>query len=64
MRRIQPDRAALEIAWSKKTSRPLTLEQMLADTNQRRIIENEARAHMRRRIRFDIRKIQSGDRDD
>jgi hypothetical protein len=63
MRRIQPDRAALEIAWGKRTSRPFTLEQMLADPNQRRIIENEARAHIRKRGYFDVQKARCADKD-
>ncbi len=63
MPRIQPDRAALEIAYGRIKKRPFTLDQMLAIPAQRRIIENEARSHIRRREKFDIKKMQSGDND-
>jgi hypothetical protein len=63
MQRIQPDRAALEIAWGKRKNRPFTLEQMLADKTQRSIIENEARKHMKQRDKFDLKKHQANDID-
>lgn len=62
-KRIEPDRAALEIAHSLlRTSIPL--DDMLADTKLRPVIENVARQHMRRREQFDLKKLQAGDDDD
>lgn len=60
--RIQPDRAALEVAY-----RLLPLDEPLDTVLQhpalRIILENCARRHMQRRAQFDARKLQSNDLD-
>lgn len=62
MTRIQPDRAALEIAYKNL---PITkpLDAALKDPILKRIIENRARIHMRQRDRFDLKKMQANDND-
>lgn len=60
--RIEPDRAALEIAHSKlRSTRPL--DEMLTIPSMRKLVEALARRHMRDRAKFDPKKIQSGDTD-
>lgn len=60
--RIQPDRAALEIA-HKRLPIKLSLDAALKDPELKRIIENRARIHMRQRDRFDLKKYQANDID-
>ena len=60
--RIQPDRAALEIAHrTLLVSTPL--DDMLKQTSFRLILENIARRHMQRRARTDVKKLQANDHD-
>ncbi|MDY7537655.1 hypothetical protein QN372_00700 [Undibacterium sp. RTI2.1] len=62
MARIQPDRAALEIAYNNlPIAKPL--DAALKDPILKRIIENRARIHMRQRDRFDLKKMQANDND-
>lgn len=60
--RIQPDRAALEVAHSTlHTSMPL--DYMLGHPSFKPILENVARRHMQRRARLDVKKLQANDYD-
>jgi hypothetical protein len=62
MKRIEPDRAALEIARSMlRTTRPLN--ELLAVPSLRKVLETVARRHMKNRAKFDPKKAQSGDLD-
>jgi hypothetical protein len=59
---IVPDRAALEIAHSRLGSkRPL--DEMLQVASLRKLLELQARWHMKRRVQFDPKKLQAGDTD-
>jgi hypothetical protein len=60
--RIQPDRAALEIAHRMLLS-TLSLEEMLMHPAHKLIVETVARRHMQRRERLDVKKLQANDRD-
>lgn len=62
MPRIQPDRAALEIAYSLMSTR-LSLDELLKNPTQKRLLESRARKHMRSRNKFDIKKMQANDND-
>lgn len=62
MPRIQPDRAALEIA-HQLLCMTVPLDEMLKSRAQQIILENVARAHMQRRDRLDVKKLQSNDHD-
>lgn len=62
MLRIQPNRAALEAAYARITNRPLSLDAMLADSIQKIIIENEARAYLHHPY-FDVQKARCGEKD-
>jgi hypothetical protein len=62
MPRIQPDRAALEVAHLRlRTAAPL--EEMLKDPSLRIVLEAVARRHMQRRAQVDVKKLQANDRD-
>jgi hypothetical protein len=62
MQRIQPDRAALEIAHSiLRTTQPL--DDMLKSTALTIILKNVAARHMQRRAKVDVKKLQSNDVD-
>lgn len=60
--RIQPDRAALEIA-HQLLCVTVPLDEMLKNRAQKIILENVARRHMQRRERLDVKKLQSNDHD-
>jgi hypothetical protein len=62
MPRIQPDRAALEIA-HRLLCVTVPLDEMLKSRAQQIILENVARAHIKRRDRLDVKKLQSNDHD-
>lgn len=62
MKRIQPDRAALEIAHRNLGAKP-SLNDMLDHPALRIILENRARQHMQRRARLDVKKLQANDND-
>ncbi|MBC7860314.1 MAG: hypothetical protein H7Z39_16395 [Burkholderiaceae bacterium] len=58
----EPDRAALEIAHRQlHTSR--SLDDMLKVANLKATLYAVARRHMKRRERFDVRKMQANDND-
>ena len=60
--RLQPDRAALEIA--HRILRVTTpLDSMLTVPTFRLILENVARRHMQRRAQQDVKKLQANDHD-
>lgn len=61
--RIQPDRAALEIA-HRMLSVSTPLDDMLKQSIFRLILENVARRHMQRRERLDVKKLQANDLDE
>lgn len=60
--RIQPDRAALEIA-HRALHTELSLDYMLNHPSFKPILENVARRHMQRRTRLDVKKLQANDLD-
>ena len=60
--RIQPDRAALEIA-HRMLFVAMPLDDMLRHPTYRPILENVARRHMQRRAQRDIKKLQANDSD-
>ncbi len=61
-RRIEPDRAALEVAYRLlRTS--YTLDQVLTSPTLFLILKNVARRHMQRRAQTDIKKLQAADAD-
>lgn len=62
MRRITPDRAALEVAHSRLGSK-VPLDEMLKNPALRIVLEAEARRHMQRRDRVDVKKLQANDAD-
>ena len=62
MRVIQPDRASLEIA-HRILRASQSLDDMLKNPALKIIIENRARAHMQRRDRMDLKKLQANDID-
>ena len=60
--RIEPDRAALEVAHRLLfVSTPL--DEMLQQTSLRLILENVARRHMQRRAQRDMKKLQANDQE-
>lgn len=62
MAKIEPDRAALEIAYGKlRTTRPL--DELLKVPGLRATLYAAARRHMKRRDRFDPKKMQANDSD-
>lgn len=60
--RAVPDRAALEVAHMKLRT-PLPLDELLKNASLKIIVETVARRHMQRRASFDVKKLQSNDRD-
>lgn len=60
--RIEPDRAALEVA-HRLLHTDLDLEQMLASRPLSLILYNVARRHMQRRAQADLKKLQAADAD-
>lgn len=60
--RLQPDRAALEVAYRLL---PFTapLDIVLQHPTLRIVLENCARRHMQRRMRLDVKKLQANDLD-
>jgi hypothetical protein len=58
--RIQPDRAAIEVAY-RLLPHTLPLEAVLEHPALRIILENVARRHMQRRMRPDSKKLQAND---
>lgn len=62
MERLQPDRAALEIA-HRNLGAEASLDDMLSHPTLRIILENRARHHMQRRTRTDVKKLQANDND-
>lgn len=60
--RIQPDRAALEVA-HRLLFVATPLDEMLRQTTFRLILENVARRHMQRRGARDLKKLQANDND-
>lgn len=59
---IQPDRAALEVAY-RLLPHEMPLEAVLQHPTLRIILENVARRHMQLRARFDAKKLQANDLD-
>jgi hypothetical protein len=62
MVRIEPDRAALEIAHRALQS-PIPLDVMLNNRCYELILKLLARRHMQRRARVDVKKLQANDHD-
>ncbi|MFZ3286218.1 MAG: hypothetical protein WA191_05165 [Telluria sp.] len=62
MKRIEPDRAALEIAHSRLRT-TTSLDEMLKIDSLKRVLETVARKHMKRRDRIDVKKLQANDND-
>ncbi|NGZ86434.1 hypothetical protein [Duganella aceris] len=62
MARIEPDRAALEIA-HRKCRISMSLDDMLKVPNLKATLYAAARKHMRSRARFDPKKLQANDND-
>lgn len=60
--RIEPDRAALEIAHRRLRS-STSLDDMLKTPSLKRVVEAVARHHMKKRDRFDPKKLQANDND-
>ncbi len=60
--RIEPDRAAMEIA-HQLLATPTPLDEMLKKKEFELILKNVARAHIKRRERFDAKKLQANDSD-
>lgn len=60
--RIEPDRAALEIA-HRLLAAVTPLDDMLKKKEFELILKNVARRHMQRRERFDAKKLQANDTD-
>lgn len=57
-----PDRVALEIA-HRRLHATMPLDDMLAVPNLKAALYAVARQHMKRRARFDVRKMQANDSD-
>lgn len=62
MKRIEPDRASLEIAHSRLRT-TTSLDEMLKIDSLKRVLETVARKHMKRRDRIDVKKLQANDND-
>lgn len=60
--RIEPDRAALEIAHRALQS-TIPLDVMLLTKSYELILKLLARRHMQRRERIDVKKLQANDHD-
>ncbi|MFZ6690258.1 hypothetical protein [Undibacterium sp. SXout20W] len=59
---ITPDKAALEIAY-KRLGITLSYSDAMSNPTYKKLIEARARAHMRQRDRFDLKKLQANDND-
>lgn len=62
MDRVEPSRLALEIAHRALAS-AVPLDEMLKNRAQELILKLLARRHMQRRVRVDVKKLQSNDHD-
>jgi hypothetical protein len=62
MRRIDPDRIALEIA-HRALATSMPLDEMLQRRHYELILKLLARRHMQRRARVDVKKLQANDHD-
>lgn len=62
MARVEPDRAALQIAHSLLRS-TWSLDDMLKVPSLKVVLYATARRHMKRRERFDPKKMQANDND-
>ncbi|MFZ6726181.1 hypothetical protein ACO0K2_11870 [Undibacterium sp. MH2W] len=62
MARINPDKAALEIAY-KRLGITLSYSDAMKNPTYKKLIEARARAHVRQRDRFDLKKLQANDND-
>ncbi|SIQ21131.1 hypothetical protein SAMN05880566_102200 [Janthinobacterium sp. TND4EL3] len=62
MARVEPDRAALQIAHSLLRS-TWSLDDMLKVPSLKLVLYVTARRHMKRRERFDPKKMQANDND-
>lgn len=62
MARAEPDRAALEVAHRMLGSKA-SLDDMLKDPALKAALKALARRHMRRRDRFDPKRLQANDHD-
>ncbi len=60
MKRIDPDRIALEIA-HRALATSMPLDEMLQHRHYTLILKLLARRHMQRRERFDVKKAQAND---
>ncbi len=58
--RIEPDRAALEIA-HRQLFTTMPLDEMLQHRDFSLILKNVARRHMQRRAQLDVKKLQAND---
>ena len=63
MARVEPDRAALEVARHMLGSK-VSLDDMLKNPTLKAALKAAARRHMRRRALFDPKKLQANDHDD
>jgi hypothetical protein len=62
MPRVEPDRAALEVAL-RMLDVHVPLDALLADPACKVILHTLARRHMRRRAQVDVKKLQANDND-
>jgi len=58
-----PDGLALDIAY-RSLSTTMTIAQVMDDPALRRLLYLRAKQHMRRRARFDPKRLQANDNDD
>lgn len=61
--RIEPDRAAMEIA-HQLLATPMPLDEMLKKKEFELILKNVARRHMQRCMRVDMKKLQANNNDE
>ena len=62
MARVEPDRAALEVARHMLGAKA-SLDDMLKNPALKAALVAAARRHMRRRAQFDVKKLQANDND-
>jgi hypothetical protein len=62
MTAVIPDAISIDIAF-RSLGTAKTLEQVMADPALKRILLNRARLHMRRRAKFDPKRMQANDND-
>lgn len=60
---LTPDELAFDIAY-RSMSTTMTIAQVMADPALRRLLYSRALKHMRRRARFDPKRMQANDNDD